>query len=256
MTQINIPHRPNPGDPEDIGQILADFDAITNVVNSDLRDDNISALAAIAAAKLATAVKEAAGLNDGTTVRRGKSIIATEESRTNVAYGLLTTPDRVSSIVLPTGGLLRILFIAEAKESVAGAGRAAIIVGDTLLRAASHAPHRVLDDTMEQEASLQDVDAANTYNILTTFPGGLVGGSSVVTGSTSGGAGDNPRVVATVSASADPYVARAGAVDLDQGGFCIVEAAAGTYDVSVQFKSSSGSVTVKNRKLWVEAIGF
>jgi hypothetical protein len=35
------------------------------------------------------------------------------------------------------------------------------------------------------------------------------------------------------------------------GGFAVVFAAAGTYDVSVQFKSSVGSVTVKNRHLWV-----
>lgn len=32
--------------------------------------------------------------------------------------------------------------------------------------------------------------------------------------------------------------------------------AAGTYDVSVQFKASSGSVTVKERKLWIVSMGF
>ena len=36
----------------------------------------------------------------------------------------------------------------------------------------------------------------------------------------------------------------------------MVFAAAGTYDISVQFKASSGSVTVKNRKLWVWTMGF
>jgi hypothetical protein len=35
-----------------------------------------------------------------------------------------------------------------------------------------------------------------------------------------------------------------------------VFAAAGTYTVSVQFKSSSGSVTAKVRKLWVSTIGY
>jgi hypothetical protein len=40
------------------------------------------------------------------------------------------------------------------------------------------------------------------------------------------------------------------------GGPCYVFAAAGTYTVSVQFKSSSGSVTASNRKLWVRAYDF
>ena len=35
-----------------------------------------------------------------------------------------------------------------------------------------------------------------------------------------------------------------------------VEPAAATYTVSVQFKSSSGSLTAKERKHWVEAVGF
>jgi hypothetical protein len=40
------------------------------------------------------------------------------------------------------------------------------------------------------------------------------------------------------------------------GGSVRVEAAAGTYTVSVQFSATSGSVTVRSRKLWVEAKGF
>jgi hypothetical protein len=48
-------------------------------------------------ANLATAVDTKLG-------SAGKSIIATEETRTNVAYGTLTTPDVVTGIVLPTDG--------------------------------------------------------------------------------------------------------------------------------------------------------
>lgn len=40
------------------------------------------------------------------------------------------------------------------------------------------------------------------------------------------------------------------------GGTCLIFAAAGVYTVSVQFKPASGSVTAKNRKLWVWTIGF
>jgi len=40
------------------------------------------------------------------------------------------------------------------------------------------------------------------------------------------------------------------------GGFCTIFAAAGTYDVSVQFKASSGTVTVNSRKLWVTTMAL
>lgn len=53
MTLITLPFRPVSGDPEDISQVMADFDAILNVVNGDIRNDNISPSAAIAASKLA-----------------------------------------------------------------------------------------------------------------------------------------------------------------------------------------------------------
>ena len=40
------------------------------------------------------------------------------------------------------------------------------------------------------------------------------------------------------------------------GGPCEVWASAGSYAVSVQFLAASGSVTVKNRKLWCKAEAF
>jgi hypothetical protein len=43
---------------------------------------------------------------------------------------------------------------------------------------------------------------------------------------------------------------RATTSNLMMGGPCYIFAAAGTYVVSIQFKSTSGTVTVKGRKLW------
>lgn len=40
MTQINLPFRPLPGELEDVSQLMADFDAILNVVNGQLGNDN------------------------------------------------------------------------------------------------------------------------------------------------------------------------------------------------------------------------
>lgn len=41
MTLIAYPFRPVPGDPEDVTQIMMDFDAVTAVVNGDITDVNI-----------------------------------------------------------------------------------------------------------------------------------------------------------------------------------------------------------------------
>jgi len=54
VTLVTLPYRTQlaAGQPEDIGMVLADFDAILAVVNGDIRNDNIAAAAAIQASKL------------------------------------------------------------------------------------------------------------------------------------------------------------------------------------------------------------
>lgn len=169
----------------------------------------------------------------GAAVRRGKAIIATEETRTNVAYGLMTTPDRVQNVVLANDGLIFIAYHALWKESVNTAARAAIFIGANQLKmqgASGGAP-------IVQETG----NAANaaTYGTLHSYPFGVIGtggavadGSPVTTGQVLGSA-----------AAVYPNVVP-------------VFAAAGTYDISVQFNSSSGDSTVKERKLWVWTVGF
>lgn len=55
MTLVTLPYRSQlaAGQAEDIGMVLSDFDAILSVLNGDLRNDNFSASAALAASKLA-----------------------------------------------------------------------------------------------------------------------------------------------------------------------------------------------------------
>jgi hypothetical protein len=65
---------------------------------------------------------------------RGKSIITGPESRSNVAYGKLATPDQVT-VTLATDGLLKILYQATWQESIAGAAGAAIFIGSNQLQA-------------------------------------------------------------------------------------------------------------------------
>lgn len=214
-----------PGSTSDANANLNDnWTAIKALINGGLDTDNLAVAAGVLAAQLASAVREAAGLNDGTSVRRGKSIIATEESRTNVAYGLLTTPDRVSSIVLPTDGLIRVTFRALVKNSVASAGSVALFVGANQLKKFQGFSAPVVIEVAVGSA-------VDDYNVVYSDPANGLGGE--------GGAGAASSVT----------------TGLQLRDICI-EAAAGTYDVSVQFKASSGSITAKERKLWVEAVGF
>jgi hypothetical protein len=54
VTLVTLPYRTQlaAGQSEDIGMVLADFDAILSVVNGDIRNDNISGSAGIAASKI------------------------------------------------------------------------------------------------------------------------------------------------------------------------------------------------------------
>lgn len=157
------------------------------------------------------------------------------ETRTNVAYGLMpTVPDRIQNIVVPTGGKLRVDFAAIWNNSVAGAGRAAIFVGANQIKrmpAAGGAP-------TVQEASIGGSSTSDSY--LLTGAGGLIT-------NTGGGAGTAINAITTGLILANDAAT-------PQGLACDIWVPAGTYDVSIQFKSTSGNVNVKERHLWVEVI--
>jgi hypothetical protein len=174
----------------------------------------------------------------------GKSIIATQQTRENTVYGKLTTPDEVT-VVMPENGLIAVGFQATWESSVQSAGRAAIFIGTNQLK---------ISVVGQPEAQAAPSGTAG-WNDLVSSCGGLV--SSRIAESTSSppattgqvlGAGvfgeENFRT--TIGATGPPETAGKFA-----GGPCYIFAAAGTYTISVQFKTTSGSVIVKNRKLWV-----
>lgn len=178
--------------------------------------------------KLAAALANKVGVSTSSVVRRGKSIVAAEESRTNVAYGLLGTPDRVSSLVLPTDGLIFISFSGMFKSSGASTGSAAIFIGSNQLKSdQSGTAPAITEDTTQ---------GTNAYHHIATYTHGLAVSGGVWTGDVTTG----------------QTIGYGGA----QGSICAVFAAAGTYDISIQFKASSGSVTAKERKLWVWTAEF
>lgn len=183
------------------------------------------------------------GLSMGGTVRSGKSIIATPEMRSSAAYGLLGTPDQVSDIVMPTDGLLLVGFRARwfppTSPSPQNAS-AAIFLNDVQVRVSSFNGGAAV----AQQATSPAV-SDSLSQVVSSGPLGLVAQEGASTNATDVATGQ----ILGVRADSDN--------DRDAGGFTVIFAAAGTYAVSVRFKTSSGgTLTVQDRKLWVRALAF
>lgn len=156
----------------------------------------------------------------------GRKFTDAEEARTNTAYGLLGTNDKVSGLVLPNANdLIVVVFAAEIKSSAAAAGKAAIFVGSQQLNASS-----LLGEVA--------TSGTNNYRQINACGGGLVS--------------DTVDLGAT---AVDPTSGGGGPLSLSRSlgnsGWCVIgNMPAGTYDVSVQVKASSGSVSMAFRRLW------
>jgi hypothetical protein len=229
-------------------KVATDLTTIQTWANGNVDSSNV-----------ANSLAASAAVNTGTQTVKGAVNIATSESRTNIAYGTLTTPDQVTGIVLPSNGLIAVWYQAmwQCSVAVANTAQAAIFVGSNQLQVQDS----ITNGPSAQSARLGS-GAANVNQALFSLPIGLASnanasatagdittGQAVGFGATTGGGsagfftgnGANSGSIAASSAS---------------GGPCWIFAAAGTYTISVQFKASSGSVTASNRKLWVQALSF
>lgn len=236
-------------------KIVSNFNTLQTLLNGNLDYNNLATAAGLRAAQLDPAILQALGLNDGTTVRRGKSVISASGTRTNTAFGALDNgPDVVRGIVLPTDGLIAVSYKATWQESVSGAGFAAIFLGANQLQALTSAGGNGLQ-CARTAAGSPNIDRILTSSMVGLVTAGQAAGNAaadVTTGQVAGLIGDTLGVTYGIGS----FGVRSGDDGLGAGGVVLIEAAAGTYDVSVQFKSSSGSVTVKNRRLRVWAEGF
>lgn len=159
------------------------------------------------------------------------SFIEAEESRENTAYGQLPKADQVT-LFIPENGLVAIGYQAQWKQSVATTAKAAIWTSaSTQLRIAGNTATPIL-----QEASF----GSNTEKFapLITSPYGLVTGTGAE------------------SYTGDVATGQILGLEGTTGGLVYIFGEKGMATFSVQFKSSSGKVTVKNRKLWAEVRQF
>jgi hypothetical protein len=164
---------------------------------------------------------------------RGKVAIATTETRSSSSYGLLTTPDQVSNLILPTDGFIAVLY--HATWSNTGSGRAAIFLNSIQAKVG----------TNNGAAAIQEVDVTGTVNDgwLHTSATGLLSQAQVgsaVSDVTTG------QIIAHTGTGGGGGLSNVAA----GGGPCYLFANAGTYSVSIQYKATSGVVSAKNRKLW------
>jgi hypothetical protein len=184
------------------------------------------------------------------------TIISTEQSRESASYGALTTPDKVEGIVVPTKSLLYIVYQAAWANTTLGSGRAAIFIGANQLRVG-----RPASTTGYTQAAMMASGAGGAMTPLSTFENGLISvnaGGSAYAAVTSGQAiGVAPDVEQALNVELGGTqraisVGTTGSFFPMRGGACVVFLNAGTYDISVQYKTTLGGiVSAKDRRLYV-----
>lgn len=200
---------------------------------------------AVGTQHMALSTAQNLGLNIPGSVGRGYTAVTASQSTSSGTFTTLATPDVVNNIVLTTGGLIHVAYHATWQESVTNTANAALFLGTnqitSLATQISSAP----------TAQYAYINASiNTNYQLVTYPAGLVSdvsgiyGTDATTGQTLG------SVMGTGRASPGAPGASA------YGGPCYIWAAPGTYNISVQFRVSSGTVSVSNRRLWVWVVNF
>lgn len=245
MTTLVLPVTLVAGANENVNDLNSNLNAITAWANGSIDNTNL-ANAGVTPDKLSTTLAQYLGITNAANTGRGKSIIATTESRTNVAYGTLTTPDQVTGIVLPTDGLITVAYQATWQESVNAAASAALFVGANQLVGAM--VNAAAPSTGGVSVASIGCGTAAIDKPLTTYAGGLLSSQGFVSATAYG-----PDVTTGQLLGQNILTPT---VLIPAGGTVGIFAAAGTYTISVQFKSTSGSLTVKNRKLWVWTTGF
>lgn len=170
------------------------------------------------------------GFNTDGVKREGYVSVSATETTVSAAYTLLATPDRVSGVVLPSNGWLIVRYQATWKESDISTAKAAIFLNGNQLQAVA------LPSPVVAETNTSPIVTADKFAVLMTS-----------INSSKGLISTSPSVDYTGNVTTGQILAL---------GAAEIAAAAGTYDVSIRFKTSAGTVTVKNRQLWVSTIGF
>lgn len=153
--------------------------------------------------------------------------IAKEETRESATYGTLTTADEIKEVAVPKDGILHVGYTAAIKSSVSGEGRAAIFIGENQLKADKGGTAPAVADVASK---------GTTFHHISSCPKGLETSS-----------------VNTWTGDVTTGQALCVGDSLSQGGTCMIFGLPeGSYNVSLRYRALSGSVTSKERHLYVE----
>jgi hypothetical protein len=257
------PVDPFPNDPiastlAEAAKIDGKFDALFSYLTGNVDDSAIKVGAGLNLSTKARAVDlDKLGLSSSSTIRRGKSIIDTEEIRNSTSYGAMPTADRVSNLVMPTDGLIFVLFQALGKVG-ASEGFCGLFLNGTQVQAPGESGNRFCEGS---------VLGSTNYGWITTGYAPAVVSGSYITNPSSLYSEQGISWVSNVGADAPPgpstgFVVGVPGANTGSGGGpagapLAIWAAAGTYTVEFRFKSTAAvNVTLKRRKLWAWTMGF
>jgi hypothetical protein len=214
---------------ENVANVQTMFNDARTVINGSLDADNLTA-----------ATRNALALTDATTVRRGKSIIATSESIAGTGYAALTTPDRVASVVIASNTLLLVSYWCMMTKSVGGTAETAsvglFLSGTQVKSRFGTLPASGVSEGFFQAARIFTGVASSAAAVAYTE---IADSSMSYLASGSGGAADDTTNGHAV------------------GAFVPIIVAAGTYTVEMRFlKTAGATVAVSNRRLYVKAETF
>lgn len=183
----------------------------------------------------------------------GSSIIAASESTSSASYTTLTSPDQVSGVTLPSSGLIQVWYQAAWTEPAANVARAAIFLNSTQLQVQSVGDAGPVPSAAATAASLPSSTvplATCSLGLVSMTASGAIA-ADVTTGQALGVFSNSAFVGAEIGGTVYHLATPGG-----YGGPCSIFAAAGTYTVSVKFKTSVAGLAVANRRLYVRVVPF
>lgn len=235
-TKMGLASWDQPGDPYDYQQLAGNWQIVDFHDHSPGRGvqigtaglqpgsvtSNVLAAGAVGPSQLSSAVVQDLGLNSGGNSGRGAVSISGAQGYAATSYGTLATPDQVS-ITLQTNGIIAVLFEALWKVT-SGTSSAGVFIGASQIQYITPNGVPVVAPATNTNTHLGEL--VTSQGILTNVPSG----------------------VSDSSDSAGPMWA---------GTPIFIRAAAGTYNVSIQFQQTGGgSMSVQNRHLNVWTVNF
>lgn len=175
----------------------------------------------------------------------GVIFAATENHTTSASY--VSLGDEIANVVVPEPGLINLWYQATWQETVPDAARATIFIGSNQLKVAMFG----VEAPMTTAATTNGAVANQNTPLVSCSLGLVAANNAPYTGDVTTG-----QVVGMAGLNA-PSIELAGSVTTPGAfatGPCSIFALPGTYTVGVQFKTSSGQVSVLNRQLYVQVL--